>query len=254
VPFTLSHAAAAIPFRRTRLVTSALVMGCFAPDFAYFIYLKPHGALGHSLAGAFYLDLPASLLALWLFHSFAKRPLLLFLPGAVRRRLQDGGAGRFSFPPPARFAMIVFSILIGIATHIAWDSFTHDDYWPYRHWRFLRRYVNLPIAGRMEMYKALEYGSTFFGIAVLVLWLWHWYRTTAPSPSPVPGLASSAQKRVVLLWLPSVTILGALLRAYSAAGIAMDIRSAVHFTADFLVSAIAFFLLGLLICGVFLST
>ena len=39
MPFTLSHAAAALPFRRTRLIKSALVIGCFAPDFEYFIPL-----------------------------------------------------------------------------------------------------------------------------------------------------------------------------------------------------------------------
>jgi Domain of unknown function (DUF4184) len=252
VPFTLSHAAAAIPFRRTRLVTSALVMGCFAPDFAYFVYLKPHGAFGHSLAGALYLDLPASLLALWLFHSFVRQPLLFFLPGGVRRRLKDGGAAGFSFRPQSRFAMIVLSIVVGIATHIIWDSFTHNDYWPYRHWGFLRQYVNLPITGKMEMDKLLEYGSTFFGLAVLAFWLWHWYRTTIPAAYPLHDSVNAARKRAVILWLPLLTILGGILRAHWAAGAVTDIRSFVHFTADTIVSAIAFFLLGLLSCGVFL--
>jgi hypothetical protein len=37
MPFTLSHAAAALLFRRTRLVLSAVVVGCCAPDFVYFL-------------------------------------------------------------------------------------------------------------------------------------------------------------------------------------------------------------------------
>lgn len=231
---------------------SALVIGCFAPDFAYFIYLAPHGTFGHSLAGIFILDLPASLLALWLFHAFAKQPLLFFLPSGFRRRLKDGGATAFSFWPLSRFGIVLFSILVGIATHIAWDFFTHDYDWPYRHWEFLRRPVHLPIAGPMKMDKLLEYGSSVVGLVVLAVWLWHWYRTTQPASSLFTGPAIPAQRRVIVVLLSSLTILGALLRAYRTVGIPANIRTVVYFTADAFITAIAFFLLELLICGILL--
>jgi Domain of unknown function (DUF4184) len=254
VPFTLSHAAAAIPFRRTRLVTSALVMGCFAPDFADFVYLKPHGTFGHSLAGIFLLDLPASLLALWLFHAFVKRPFLFFLPSGVRRRLKDGGATAFSFWPLSRLGMVLLSILVGIATHIAWDSLTHDHYWPDRHRSFLSHYVELPITGAMKMDKLLEYTSSVLGLVVLAVWLFHWYRTTQSASSLVEEPVGPAQRRVIIVVLSALTILGATFRACSTVGIPTDVRSIFHFTADFLISAITFFLLGLLICGILLRT
>src|SRR5579871_128427 len=41
VPFTVSHAAAALPFRRARLVTSALVVGTMAPDSSTFWLSRP---------------------------------------------------------------------------------------------------------------------------------------------------------------------------------------------------------------------
>jgi hypothetical protein len=72
MPFTLSHAAAVIPFRRTRLVMSALVMGCFAPDFPNLLFLSPDKSYGHTISGMFLLDLPLALAALWLFHSFTR--------------------------------------------------------------------------------------------------------------------------------------------------------------------------------------
>jgi uncharacterized protein DUF4184 len=250
VPFTLSHAAATIPFRRTRLVMSALVMGCFAPDFADFIYLKPHGTFGHSLAGIFFLDLPASLLALWLFHTFIKQPLIFFLPNGVRRRLKDGGSAAFSFWPLSRLGMVLLSIFVGIATHIAWDSLTHDHYWPVRHRSFLSHYVELPITGAMKMDKLLEYTSSVLGLVVIAVWLCHWYRTTQSASSLVEEPVSSAQTRAIVVLLSSLTILGATFRACSTVGIPTDIRSIFHFTADFLISAITFFMLGLLICGI----
>jgi hypothetical protein len=248
VPFTLSHAAAAIPFRRTSLVISALVMGCFAPDFAYFISLTPQGTFGHSLAGVFIQDLPAGLVALWLFHAFVKLPLLFFVPSGIRRRLKNGGATAFSFWPLSRFLLIVFSIFVGIATHIAWDFFVHDYDWPYLHWAFLRRYVHLPIAGGESLIKVLEYGSSLLGLAVLAIWILHWYRTTEPSPAAEP--ANQPYQRAIVVLVPLLAISGAICRAYAAVGIKFDWRSELHFTIGVLIASIGHFLLGLLLCGI----
>jgi hypothetical protein len=128
MPFTISHAAAAIPFQRTRLIPPALVIGCMVPDFEYFLRFSPGGGFGHRLPGIFFLDLPLALVTLWLFHVYAKEPLYTWLPQSVRRRIRLGPA---SLPVGnlAGFTLVVFSILIGIATHILWDSFTHRNLW-----------------------------------------------------------------------------------------------------------------------------
>jgi hypothetical protein len=179
MPFTLSHPAAAIPFLRTRLVPSALVIGCMAPDFEYFIHFAPEGGFGHTLAGVFLFDLPAAFIALWLFHVYAKDPLYTWLPASVRRRIRLGPAA-LPVRNIAQFALVLLSILIGVATHILWDSFTHKGLWPYRHWRFLHRLVQLPVYGPMEYLRVLQHASTVLGAAVLLLWFWRWFRRTAP--------------------------------------------------------------------------
>jgi len=61
---------------------------------------------------------------LWLFHTFVKLPVARLLPDAIQRRLTCR-LGEFGFGGAARFALIVGSILLGIATHLVWDSFTH---------------------------------------------------------------------------------------------------------------------------------
>lgn len=251
MPFTLSHAAAALPFRRTRLDMPALVTGCFAPDFPYFMFISPHGFIGHTLPGIFIFDLPLSLVALWLFHAYMKQPLLMLLPEGVRSRLEPG-ENRYTFLPATRLAMIVVSIVIGSATHILWDSFTHSFYWPYRHWSFLREMVHVPVLGEMGMYKVLQYASTVFGIAVLAVWVWLWYRATRPVGSATEPY-THAQIRVITLVTPVIAVCGGIVRAFVERGVpSMSIRSVMYFALDSGIAATSLLALGLLICGAFL--
>jgi hypothetical protein len=248
MPFTLSHAAAVIPFRRTPLIMSALVMGCFVPDFPYFLSLSPRMFFGHTYEGMFILDLPLALLALWLFHAFMKQPMLMFLPVGFRRRLKTSVSG-FSFWPLERFSLIVLSILIGTATHLVWDAFTHRTSWISQHCAFLRGEVQLPVTGEMGLDKLLEYASSIVGLALVAVWIQYWYRTTEPSVAQNDEPENVAPRSNLAVILPSVAILGGAVRAYHKDGIHLQIRPLVHFTADTIISAITFFLLGLLVYG-----
>lgn len=249
MPFTLSHAAAAWPFRRTRLEFSALLVGCFVPDFPYFLLLKAHDFYGHTLSGMFYFDLPIGLVALWLFHTYVKLPSLVFLPDGVRRRLKGGP---FSFLPPARLAWIALSILIGSATHILWDAFTHDTYWPYWHWSFLRMPIELPFAGHSVMYKLLQYLSSVVGAVIVAIWVWHWYRTTKPAEHPIPQPYTRPQRIAIIVVLPLIAICFGIFRAHEAVTVLDAIRPDTGFAAVAVVTAISIFGLGLLVCGLVL--
>jgi hypothetical protein len=251
VPFTLSHAAAAWPFRRAPLVLSALVTGCFAPDFPYFIFLKPHGFYGHTLRGVFLLDLPASLVVLWLFHAYIKQPLILILPRAVRRRM-TASEEEFSFWPPARLANIVLSILVGAFTHIAWDAFTHDWFWPYWHLGILRKIVQVPVIGEIGVLDLLQYGSSLFGIAVVAIWILHWYRRAKPGEQWKAMPFRTAELRPIIMAVPGFAICAAFVRALIGIGIPTGAGSLLEFVIEAVISAITFFCVGLLACGVLL--
>ena len=178
MPFTISHAAAAIPFRRTRLVMSALVFGCFAPDLEYFLWLRPHGHLGHTLPGLVLFDLPAALVALFLFHRFAKAPLVACLPARLRERLRKGD--RVAMRSVSGFALICVSIVVGSITHILWDSLTHTEYWLGQHWSFLGVNVHVPLFGRRDWAAIFQYMSSALGLVAIVIWFVQWYRKTPP--------------------------------------------------------------------------
>jgi hypothetical protein len=251
MPFTLSHAAAAWPFRRSRLEFSALLTGCFVPDAPYFLFLIPHGFHGHTLRGMFEFDLPVGLVALWVFHAFVKRPASLLLPAGFRRRLNSDGDS-FSFWPPSHFALIVLSILVGTATHLFWDSFTHQSRWGYRHWSFLRIGVHLPVLGNTQMYKLFQYGSSVFGLIFLAIWIAHWYRATKPIEQTEAEPFTPLQRRLLVLAMPFFAICGGILRAYEIMRLPSNLTPTVHFTADAVVTAITLFGIELLLCGLIL--
>ncbi|WP_348261455.1 DUF4184 family protein [Telmatobacter sp. DSM 110680] len=247
MPFTLSHAAAALPFRRTRLIMSAVVVGCFAPDFEYFIPFAHHGNFGHTLGGTFEFDLPLSLAVLWLFHGFAKEPLAACLPVGARERLERNlhAVPKHSI---ARFAITVFSILVGIATHILWDSFTHSGYWISDHLHFLHTIVSMPLFGPRPIFEILQYFSSAFGIGAILLWYIHWYRNTAPVHSN-PDRRYPSWDRIVLACSLSIATALGLFRA-AASGVPHGVAGSQRFMTDVAITGITVLWIEIVIYGV----
>src|SRR2546421_4037993 len=117
MPFTLSHPAAVIPLRRWG-VFSALVIGSMMPDTVYFLpFFSEHDRYGHTLPGIFFYCLPAGVALLWLFHTLLKKPLISLFPRAQQGALLAASPD-FRFTPLSRFALIVWSLLLGALTHI----------------------------------------------------------------------------------------------------------------------------------------
>jgi len=174
VPFTLAHAVAARPlWRLTRgyLPISALVVGSMAPDFGHFLLLRPHGTLGHSVAGLFVFCLPLSLVVLGLWHAVVKRPLAGLLP---HRWAHLAAAAERPFPVRgAAGGRVGAAVILGAMSHLAWDALTHVDGVVVTRLSLLR--ADLPLAG-VPVYKALQYGCSVAGVAALAWMALSWAR------------------------------------------------------------------------------
>ncbi|MGH9648502.1 MAG: DUF4184 family protein [Bryobacteraceae bacterium] len=239
MPFTPAHAAAAFPFRRTRLVWSALIVGTMAPDFEYFLRLTPEGRHGHSLPGVFFLTLPLALATLWLFHRFVKAPFVELMPDGLERRLA-AKCGEFRFGGATRFTLIVASILVGVLTHLVWDSFTHPNGWGVLNLRALQHQVRLPLIAAAPLYKLLQHISTLIGLAVLFMWLVAWYRTADVNTVPPPRTESAWPTRKIVTWvvIAAITLVASLARTLATAGIPHNLRAVPHFLVPIVVMAV----------------
>ena len=227
---------------------SALVVGSFSPDFEYFLRFGPRGNFGHTFPGLFAFDLPVSLLVLWLFHAFAREPILAWLPRGVRQRVPT----RSILPSIWNLrgmVLVVISIVIGGATHILWDSFTHRSFWPYQHWHILSHAIQLPVIGPVQYYKIFQYVSTVAGLLALLIWWWIWYRRTTPIRSQMSANPGE-NERLILAGLSFVTLAVAVLRGFLGVGLPADQHQFEILLAEIASTAITVFWIGVVAYGI----
>jgi hypothetical protein len=201
MPFTVSHAAAAYPLRRIlgrHAVWSALIIGTAMPDIPYFLPLGVPRWVSHSELGLFYYCLPLGLVLYVLFHRVLKQPLVALLPKLTRVRLDsracDGNL------PASSWTAVALSILIGAASHLAWDAFTHGDAKGVEWVPVLSEPLAAVGDYTLHGHTFLQHASTLFGLLVLFIGLWRWHRRTPLANYP-PRATLSLGKRLAVLAL-----------------------------------------------------
>jgi hypothetical protein len=204
MPFTLSHAAAALPFRKLKPIWPALVIGTFAPDLRYFLIISNEDRIWHQFPEVVLYALPVALLTLWIFEQVVKAPAIELLPDGVQRRLQDKLA---DFSGWSQLALIVLWIAAGIVTHIVWDQFTHSYSWLALHWSLLQVQVSLPFGHPFLLAHLLQHLSTIGGFLVLCVWFLVWYRKTLPIESGDQQEFSPGLKLLTVLTMGAIALL-----------------------------------------------
>jgi uncharacterized protein DUF4184 len=184
MPFTGSHPAAVLPFLRTRLPPSALVIGAVAPDVPYYAPapMTPH--VTHTLLGAVSVDVAIAAVVFAAWQALVGPALVAYAPAALRVRLdRPVPAGlRAHCASPARALLALTAFAVGSVTHVGWDAFTHDGEWGAAHLAWLAaRYGPLP------GYEWAQYASGLAGVAAIAWWCLRWWRRRSPvDPGPAP--------------------------------------------------------------------
>ena len=167
MPFPLAHPAAVLPFRRFKgLNFSALVIGTLVPDTGY---LSREGSrLSHDAVGSILFGLPVGLLILTAFYAF-RTSLVVRMPQGVRRSLLP-----FCRRAPGPVWIAVLSLVVGIWTHVLWDSVTHTDGWLVEHIPVLFLPVFHFDGRTARVCTVLWYGSSFVAVGWLFVAFEKW--------------------------------------------------------------------------------
>ena len=167
MPITPAHAAAAWPVHRAwrRMPLSALVIGTLSPDMEYVLRLEPRGKFAHSPAGLVVFCVPVTLLLWWAWRALVRPALVPLLPPGPRRAAEA--------PPPGRrgdvLPLAIFAALIGAATHVLWDGFTHQDGWAVALWPVLEQRAFGP--NSQPWFSLFQYASSVLGLVIVAIWL-----------------------------------------------------------------------------------
>jgi hypothetical protein len=164
------------------------------PDLEFFLRLETHRRMWHEWPGVITHAWFGGLLGYLFFRLVLARPLWELLP----RWLQ---AAWPVHPFSARFAvkdalLVVVSVGIGLATHLAWDSLTHDHGML---WNAIRtNSLIMAFDQRMvfPLYVLFQHGSTFLGFSVLI-----WVFLAHRKKGRLLSSETPEEKRPFRLWL-----------------------------------------------------
>lgn len=150
---------------------TGLIVGSLAPDFEYFIRMSIESRYSHTVSGLFWFDLPLGLLFTFIFHNLIRDNLIDHLPTFLRSRCsvikQFAWNGYFK----ANKWVVISSVLLGAASHVGWDAFTHVNGYFASQIPALHRTAE--IAGlKLPYYKLLQHLSTLLGGCVVAVALY----------------------------------------------------------------------------------
>ncbi len=173
MPFTFSHPAIAIPLLKLKYKFSitALVIGSLVPDFEYIFQMQFVDNLGHHLKGIFLFDLPAGILLCYFFHYIIRNAFITHLPSSIYKYFSGYISFSWNDHVLKNKMNILISLLIGIVSHLLWDSFTHYDGGIVLMFEPLKENVNLFLF-QIPVYILLQLISSFIGLAFIAQFIY----------------------------------------------------------------------------------
>jgi len=164
MPFTASHPAAvllgAAGLARWGLPVPALVIGSIAPDLFMVLPVPEVVHFAHTPWGLVTADVAIGVAAFAAWQAFFGPALIAIAPKTWRARLPDTLTLQFGW------WRVVAAVLLGAATHLVWDSFTHDWMWGPQHIAWLAERH-----GSLLGWQWVQKASDVAGLAVVAAWV-----------------------------------------------------------------------------------
>jgi hypothetical protein len=169
-------------------------MGSIAPDMPMLLPYPAVVHFAHTPVGLITIDLVIGVIGFVLWQALFGPAIVAVSPEGLRARLPDRSPAGLAFhcEDLGRIGRVGAALLLGAATHLVWDSFTHDWMWGPQHvqWLALRH-------GPWMGWEWVQHISDVAGVAILMAWAMVWWRA-APRRTVTGGLALPIR---VLAWL-----------------------------------------------------
>jgi hypothetical protein len=218
MPFTISHAAAVLPFSRPlarwRLL-SAAVIGSMVPDFGWFLPWRPARFETHSVLALLTFCLPVGLASYWVFQLLIRRPIMELLPPGAYARWHTSEAPA-NYRSALQWMWAACGLLAGAITHLVWDAFTHEGGRGMRMLPMLQDPVANIDGHVLKGPALLQDLNSLIGLIVVVLVIAYGLRPGKPADRALPRRLGSRERYA---WIAAFALLAA-----SLAGLFLVLR------------------------------
>jgi len=170
MPLTFAHPAIILPLNslsKRYISLTGLIVGSVVPDFEYFIRMKVYSIYSHTWFGLLWFDLPLAIALTFVYHGLVRDRLIANLPSALYKRLTPYTQFNWNQYFAKYFFVVIISVLIGAASHLFWDSFTHINGYFVSAWGMSREASILGL--HLPLYKFIQHISTLLGGMVVII-------------------------------------------------------------------------------------
>jgi hypothetical protein len=130
MPFTLSHPALVLPLNllpKRWFSMTGLVIGSLAPDLQAFFTTEAGKTQTHTWWGILWFCIPVSIVLSFLYHLSVREMLITHLPRFFQLKYIRYKDLDWVSTFKKNWFVIIISIVIGAASHLFWDSFSHFE-------------------------------------------------------------------------------------------------------------------------------
>lgn len=170
MPFTFSHPAIVLPLTclpKKYFSLTGLVIGSITPDFEYFLRMQIKSNYSHTIEGLFWFNLPIGLLLAYVFHIVVRDSLIDNLPSSMQSRFSVFKQFDWNRQFKTKWQVILNSILIGAASHLLWDNFTHSGGYFVRKISVLSNAIDI-FGSQIPIFRILQHLSTLLGGLIIL--------------------------------------------------------------------------------------
>jgi len=236
MPFTFVHPSVVIPLRRfaSKFSMTALIIGSIAPDFEYFLRLRFLSNFSHFIPGIFWFDLPVTIILCFIFHLLIKKSLLNNLPKAIYGRFTNLLEVNWNKYFISHIPIIIYSALIGISIHIAWDALTYKQGYFMISIDFLNNYISIT-GYKLHFYKIFKYLSDTAGTIYIFYIIFK---------IPVNKEVIRKNKYIWIYWTGTIIITSTVLLIRFLTGLKWEMENSI------IIISISGFMIGITIMGI----
>ncbi|GAA5014161.1 DUF4184 family protein [Acinetobacter puyangensis] len=170
MPFTFAHPAIVLPLAKfsRKFSLTGLIIGSLIPDFEYFLRMRIRSDYSHNLIGIFNFDLPLGLLVVFIFHYLVRDSLIHNLPLFLKSRFINYEGYDWNSYFKNNWIIVIYSLLIGIISHILWDNFSHNTGYFLNIFPILNEKISL-FNHHIFIFKIVQHMSTMVGFIFIIL-------------------------------------------------------------------------------------